>query len=818
MTDHSAEFGKLHDDATLHLHSLSSRFESAWQSDTRPQISAFLTDVPPSDVPALLELLLPIDVRCRRLRGEQPSPADYGSLEAFVTGSELQVLLESACHTDRPEIEITVTGAGRTTPGLSSADLLQRLRDSEIVSAEVLTEFTEDTAPEEIGHQLLERGLLTAFQLQNLTSPTDLPSLLGDYVLLDQIGQGGMGTVLRAEHRRMKRIVAIKILRQQTFQDHDSIQRFTREVELAARLSHPNIVTAYDAGEQDGLLYLVTEYIDGENLADIVRHQGPFCLEDGVSIACQAATGLQYAHSKGIIHRDIKPANLLLDDEGGVKLLDVGLARLIHEPAGDDSEATELTASGMIMGTVNYMSPEQASNTHEANELSDLYSLGCTLWFLLTGAPPYADGSTMERLIAHREQPIPSLRDLNPDVPEQLDNICRGLLAKVPAERPKSAEHVCDELNRLLQHPLPDLTLTAAAADGMDATIQATQLNEDHPKAHRSDDAVPLVTPVRDSPDSGTARPRRKPSAMIPLLSIILPGIVAVMLVMWWFGRDRTTPATPPDEVISNQSDPPADSLPQLTDFSIDQVRDWRHRRAAADGLPLTERLNDMTFELIPPGRFLAGSGETRQIAEVRDAFYLATTEVTVGQFRQFMDSTDHETVTDGWGWNGTNWDRQPDWGWDNPGEHDISEQHPAASIRYTDAVAFCAWMSEQTGRTVRLPSETEWEYACRCGRAGTWSFGDRDEDGDAYAWTANQSGNQLQPVGELQPNAWGLYDMHGNESEWCTSDAADVGPDEAVVRGGGFNAPLHECTSSSRLVRERTDPSHGAFRLVLEP
>lgn len=821
VTAPSGDFGELQDEGLLHLHSLSSRFESAWNSDSRPQLDDYLTDAEPTAHRQLLQLLIPIDLRCRRLRGETPEVADYAAYSSIISPADVRQLIDPDTPRDAAEFELTTDAVIEPTiTGLSTSDLLQRLRSSQIVSPEVLTRFSESTSPDEVGQQLLKDGVLTAFQLQRIAAPTDLPVLLGDYVLLDQIGQGGMGTVLRAQHRRMKRLVAIKILRRSAFQDAESVQRFNREVELAAQLSHPNIVTAYDAGDCDGLQYLVTEYIDGENLADIVRDQGPFALTDALTIIRQAAAGLQYAHSKGIIHRDIKPANLLLDDEGSVKLLDVGLARVVREPDSEDSDATELTASGMIMGTISYMSPEQADNTHEANEQSDLYSLGCTLWFLLTGAPPYPHGSTMQRLLAHREATVPSLQDLAPQVPQPLNDLCQRLLAKVPGERPESAADVVEQLDELLQSPLPDLVLAAATDANIPLTATAPLATQNQLEAQEQFAAATIVA---DSTDDGpihraAAGGGSKTSVAVPLLSVLLPGIAAVALVMWWFGGEQTSPTVPQVRTPDVQVEPESNELPQLTNLTIDEVSDWRQHWADSREQQLNEQLNDIAFVLIPPGRFVPGEDEAGTVHTIDEAFYLSATEVTVGQFRAFVDATNHETVADGWGWNGAEWERRPGWGWNRPGLHEVTDQHPAASIRFTDAQSFCRWMSDFTGHTVRLPTEAEWEYACRCGRAGRWSFGNEETFGDRYAWSASQSGQQLQPVGELLPNAWGLYDMHGNESEWCTSDREDVPLRNAVVRGGGFNMPLSQCTNWSRLVQERTSPSHGAFRIVLQP
>ena len=282
---------------------------------------------------------------------------------------------------------------------------------------------------------LATQGWLTPFQARAVCDGRLSDLQIGNYDILDKLGSGGMGTVYKARHRRMKRIVAVKVLAASLGDNKSFVQRFQREVETAARLSHPNIVTAHDADVCEAGNYLVMEFIEGADLDRLVRLRGALSPRLAATLILQAARGLEHAHAQGIIHRDIKPANLLLDSAGALKITDLGLVRSTDLFGDSDSQESTLTKTGGILGTVDFMPPEQAFNPSLVDHRADIYSLGCTLFFLVMARPPYGGETPMETLLLHKQEPIPSLLQLHTDMPYELDDLYKRMVAKLPNDR-----------------------------------------------------------------------------------------------------------------------------------------------------------------------------------------------------------------------------------------------------------------------------------------------------------------------------------------------------------------------------------------------
>lgn len=345
--------------------------------------------------------------------------------------------------------------------GGSVADLIKTLGDLQLLQPAQLKELTRTVpanSPERraVAKMLLQRGWLTAYQIHQLGQGRGEELALGRYVLLEQLGEGSMGRVFKARHRDLNRLVAVKILREERWAKPAAVRRFYREIQAAAQLCHPNIVLVYDADQVKKKIFFAMEYIDGIDLHQLVKQSGPL----PVALACeyirQAAWGLQHAFEHGLVHRDIKPANLRVtlappspagsQTEQVVKILDLGSAYWTWSAENDLSD-TDVTEEEMILGTVDYIAPEQAKDSRNVDIRTDMYSLGCTFYYLLTGRPPFPEGSAMEKLLKHQtENPVP-LGFLRPDVPREISAVVDKLLCKRAADRYQTPAELAEALS-----------------------------------------------------------------------------------------------------------------------------------------------------------------------------------------------------------------------------------------------------------------------------------------------------------------------------------------------------------------------------------
>jgi serine/threonine protein kinase len=312
---------------------------------------------------------------------------------------------------------------------------------------------------QELADRLIDEQVLTNYQAGVLLARKNSPLVLDRYIVLDVLGAGGMGLVYKALHRSMERVVALKVLPRHAVDSPAKVQRFRREIKAAAKLTHPNIVAAYDANEADGVCFLVVEYVAGEDLKKTVLENGPLSVDDATNIIYLIASALGEAHRQDIIHRDVKPSNILLSDDGVPKLLDLGLARVKATVSQESSN--QLTREGLAMGTAAYMSPEQARDPRHVDARADIYSLGCTLYFLLVGRPVFERTSSLETILAHLEEKSPTLLDADADVPPELERVFQKMIAKRPADRYANVQQVCDAL---VAHALVEPQLVSSSS------------------------------------------------------------------------------------------------------------------------------------------------------------------------------------------------------------------------------------------------------------------------------------------------------------------------------------------------------------------
>ncbi len=310
-----------------------------------------------------------------------------------------------------------------------------------------------EVGDEMLADELTRMGVLTIYQAQQLREGQTRLAL-GPYVITDWLGQGGMGQVFVAVHQMMERQVAIKVL-PQSKSTNESISNFKREIQTQAKLDHRNLVRAYDAGHDGNVYFLVTEYVPGTDLRRLVRSQGPLTINQAASVIMQAAMGLDYAHRQGLIHRDVKPGNILVTPEGLVKVSDLGLSGFLHE-GEDDPRA------GKIVGTADYLAPEKITDPLNVSAISDVYSLGCTTYYAVTGKVPFPGGSTRDKARRHCEETPWHPRKFNPDVSDEFVDLIADMMEKDPESRLATAADVVQRLEPWAKvvTPLPHPTLT----------------------------------------------------------------------------------------------------------------------------------------------------------------------------------------------------------------------------------------------------------------------------------------------------------------------------------------------------------------------
>jgi serine/threonine protein kinase len=472
------------------------------------------------------------------------------------------------------------------------------VRKSEVLETERLDAFTRSLTdsgsaiemPQNLAKRMVDSGLLTVFQAKQILAGKWRGFRLGGkYKLLESIGRGGMGEVFLCEHVFMNRHVAIKVLPKDKLSDPSSVERFYREARAAAKLDHPNIVRAFDIDRDGETHFIVMEYLDASSLQDIVSRHGPLDLPRAANYIRQVALGLQHAHEAGLVHRDIKPGNLLVDRVGTVKILDLGLARILE--ARKDN-LTEKYDDGGTLGTADYLAPEQALGGKVPLTIrADIYSLGATYFFLLTGRAPFQDGTLTQKLLWHQIRKIQSVADFRTDVPPEIAGIIEKMLAKAPEERYETPQAVADALAPWCEKPvdpppvqwMPKRSLAALkpGAQGDAPVLPAVAPRSPVPRSapiSRPSNSTPSpakslpasaalkITAPRSHRDSDRRRPRRKSAdaGKAKMIAAIVGGSVLSLSIIfglvWAFTRksDLHDSTYPPPVGTQTPSYPPS--------------------------------------------------------------------------------------------------------------------------------------------------------------------------------------------------------------------------------------------------------------------
>ena len=381
---------------------------------------------------------------------------------------------------------------------ITARQFLELLRRSNLLSDQELKKGLEackvahggeiPNSPQQLADFLVDENFITTWHREKLLNRKYKGFFLGKYKLLGHIGAGGMSSVYLAEHTLMRRLRAIKVLPRNRVDDSSYLERFHREAQATAALDHPNIVRAYDVDNQGKTHYLVMEYVPGRDLMTIVKDDGPLDYVSAAKYIYQSALGLQHAHDAAMVHRDVKPANLLVDESDSIKILDMGLA-LMNE---DQSELAGLTDkhNEKVLGTADYLAPEQALNSHNIDSRADIYGLGCTLYYVLAGHPPFPEGTLAQRIAQHQTKMPPDIRLDRTDLPETLGSICFKMLQKNPDHRYQSANEVASDLESWLSTQGVELNQSKADVVHLPQRVDINQSTESVAQAMQAAVAV----------------------------------------------------------------------------------------------------------------------------------------------------------------------------------------------------------------------------------------------------------------------------------------------------------------------------------------
>ena len=676
---------------------------------------------------------------------------------------------------------------------------LSQLSSSGIVPEEKLKVVVSKKAGfadgEALARDMIKSRLLTKYQAEQILGVRGKSLTMGKYQILEKIGAGGMGQVYKAFHSNTERIVAIKVILGKGKIEPEVVKRFEREVKAAAKLVHSNIITVFDADQADGRIFMVMEYIKGNDLAEILQTRGQLGVSEVVGYMIQAAKGLKYAHDQGVIHRDIKPGNILVDPTGNVKIVDMGLAKL--ESKENEKKVSMLTGATAVMGTVDFMSPEQGFSSKSVDARADIYSLGATLFYLLSRDVMYPGDGIFEKLLAHRESPIPSLSNARPGVSPDLEIVFTKMVAKKLEDRYPNMAEVISALSKLEMVTEGDSAgtedkLTTHFDRGIfqktrKVEVGITNGGKGRNKGTNSQIGVKTLAYI-----SGFIPKTYKPK-VIAVTGII--GLVFLVVLLILFMK-------------------PNANVKEDVNAQIAEAVKLKQKEPVKNKTPSKEEVVDLgkginlEMVLIPAGKFMMGSPasekgrldiEKQHEVTLTKPYYMGKYEVTQEQWESVMGN--------------------------NPSAAKGAKL-PVTNVSWEDCQDFIKKLNAKSNGGYRLPTEAEWEYACRAGTTTKYSFGDEITPKDAN-YDDSKIGKPV-IVGSYKPNAFGLYDMHGNVWEWCedwvapypegvvTDPKAPATGGKGVLRGGSHKLRGFAARSSDRGALPPSDRNSGnGFRLV---
>jgi eukaryotic-like serine/threonine-protein kinase len=427
-----------------------------------------------------------------------------------------------------------MTGMGDDPPLDAFLNILRRSRLFEPADLDRLTGRLKPESARHFADTLIRTGELTRYQADKLLRGRWQGLVLGPYSVLAPLGRGGMGTVVYlARDRRMTEslgdsvLLALKLLpNRKAAEDPKVLARFRREMDLGRRVNHPNVVRTFAAGDLDDVHYLALDYVPGKTVRQVVERSGPLPFGEAARIFADVAAGLAHIHERGLVHRDVKPANVMVRPDGRAVLLDLGLALAPGEPLPDDPAIAG--GRGYVVGTMDYLAPEQAKNATAVGPPADIYSLGCSLFYALTGTQPFPAQGAVAKVRRHRDDPPPGVAN----VPPQFARLVQRLMGKTPAERPASASAVRDLLlpwaSGAKVHSSVD-AVTAADAPGLDAELwDAAPGDALPPEVSPRSEENPFVFELEDEPEEAAAEPGGHRNAW--LLAALLGGLMGLIL------------------------------------------------------------------------------------------------------------------------------------------------------------------------------------------------------------------------------------------------------------------------------------------------